>query len=312
MVYSGVLLVDKPSGPGSRDVDRQIARHLGVSKVGHVGTLDPLASGLLILLVGQGTKLSQFLVGARKRYQAVVELGRTTDTYDVEGRETSTADWHDVTADRISTILNRYRGRFDQTPPPFSAIKVDGVANYKRARRGEEVELTPRTVEIAELNVLNLQLPRITLDVRCSKGTYMRSLANDIGQDLGCGGVLAEIRRVESEPFHLMHATALRDILAASPEAAARLVIPLSEALSHLPVIKATAALDARLDVGNLPQTRDLGPIHDLDFREGDLLVIAGSRRIGIFKAETDSHNLRHHPRPLSYLRVIDRDDLER
>lgn len=304
---SGILLVDKPSGPGSRQVDRMIGRHFQVRKVGHVGTLDPLATGLLVLLLGEGTKLSQFLVGARKRYQATVELGRTTDTYDTDGETVETRSYDGISEDQVRQAVQSFLGRSQQVPPAYSAIKVDGIANYKRARRGETVELTPRSIDISEIKVLRMDLPQVQVEVLCSKGTYLRSLAHDLGHKLGCGGVLSQIRRVESEPFHLMHSTPLDQILERDPAEAASLVVPLEEALGHLTTVQATAALDARLRVGNLPEKRDLGPILDLTFTEGELIVLVGSTRIGIMKTETDSRNARFHQRPLSYVRVLEK-----
>jgi tRNA pseudouridine55 synthase len=186
---SGILVVDKPVGLTSHDVVDIIRRGTNIRRAGHTGTLDPRASGVLVVLIGPAVRLSEFVSASDKRYQAILRLGSSTDTYDAEGRFTQ-----------------------QSTPPAYSAVKVHGRKAYEMAREGEEVDLAPRKINVYHLEVLEWAPPEVVIDVHCSSGTYVRSLANDVGTALGCGAYLVGLRRTKSGRFTLRDATPLRKL----------------------------------------------------------------------------------------------------
>jgi len=202
---SGILLLDKPQGPTSHDLVGRTRRALGTRKVGHAGTLDPMATGLMILGVDSSTRLLTYLVGLGKEYTATIRLGQATTTDDAEGEVTTSADASGVGDDAIRDAVAALTGELDQVPSTFSAIKVDGRRSYDRARAGEEVELTPRRVTVSEFEVLDTRREGalVDLDVRVSvsSGTYVRALARDLGAALGVGGHLTALRRTKVGPF---------------------------------------------------------------------------------------------------------------
>jgi tRNA pseudouridine55 synthase len=229
---TGILLVDKPGGMTSHDVVSRTRRALGTRKVGHAGTLDPMATGLLLLGVGSSTRLLTYLVGLGKRYTATIRLGAATDTDDAEGQVVSTADAAGVSGVDTSA----FTGTISQVPSSFSAVKVDGRRAYDRARAGEQVELTPRTVTVSRFDVLAERRAGTFLDldvvVECSSGTYIRALARDLGARLGVGGHLTALRREAIGPFEVADAVALDAIEVASlraPAAVAAELFPVAE-----------------------------------------------------------------------------------
>ena len=190
-----VFLVDKPTGPTSHDIVRDLRRWTGLRRVGHGGTLDPLASGLLPIFVGAATRLNEYLAPYRKSYEATILLGQATDTDDSDGQVISTAEVPSLTAGQIDAVLGRFRGEIEQVPPQFSAVKRDGVAAYRSARAGERVEIDARAVTIHELRATDLELPLVRLAMSVSTGTYVRAIARDFGEALGCGAHVVEMRR---------------------------------------------------------------------------------------------------------------------
>jgi tRNA pseudouridine55 synthase len=196
----GLFIVDKPVGPTSHKIVSMVRQGTGVRKVGHAGTLDPRASGVLVLCVGPATRLSEYLSTSEKRYEAVVRFGSSTETYDAEGDVVRQSD-SAPTLEEIEAMLPEFRGDIQQIPPPYSAIKVEGRKAYELARAGEEVDLEPRDVTVTRLEVLDYQPPDVVLDVECSAGTYIRSLAHDLGDRLGMGAHLADLRRTKAGPF---------------------------------------------------------------------------------------------------------------
>lgn len=207
----GLLNVHKPSGPTSHDVVNVVRRGAGERRVGHAGTLDPLAEGVLVLALGKATRLLEYLAGSSKRYRAVVRLGLTTDTYDLGGQVTVERQLPAaLTAGALAELLARdFVGDLLQQPPVYSALKVGGKPAYARARAGEQVALEPRPVAIHALELLDFSPPDLTLDVHCGPGTYVRSLAHDVGQALGCGATLAALTRLASGDFALDDAVPL-------------------------------------------------------------------------------------------------------
>jgi tRNA pseudouridine55 synthase len=242
-VVSGVLVVDKPIGLTSHDVVQIIRRGTGIRRAGHTGTLDPRASGVLVVLIGPAVRLSEYVSASDKRYQATIRLGSSTDTYDAEGIVTdSSTSIEDITEERFDEILQQYVGEIQQVPPPYSAVKVKGKKAYEMARKGENVELSPRTINVYSLEVLEWAPPEVVVDVYCSSGTYVRSLANDLGNELGCGAHLIGLRRTKSGRFTLRDAVPLRR-LQESFDAGDwyRNLIPAAEALADWPMVELNA-----------------------------------------------------------------------
>lgn len=299
----GALLVDKPCGPTSHDVVAFVRRTLKTTRVGHTGTLDPLATGLLVLLVGQATRLAQYLVTDEKEYVADVRLGLATPTYDAQGLEPRGARGEAggarremrVTPEQIAAILPDFLGTFPQLPPPFSAKKVGGVKAYEKARKNEPLELKPVEVTVRELEVLPAS-PLATSDpsllrlrIVCSAGFYVRSLAHDIGKVLGCGAHLEALRRTRAGRFRVDDAVTLEALDARGAASADRLV-PLRALLADMPAVHPTEEGLRRAGHGNTlaphhlagpPPGRGRGPICVLD-AAGGVLAIAEARPDGL------------------------------
>src|SRR5579875_154330 len=233
---NGVVLIDKPAGWTSHDVVNRWRKLAGTKRAGHLGTLDPLATGLLVLITGTGTRLAQFFGKEEKTYLAGIELGVVSNTYDADGRVEKTGIALPENPNLIRDALSAFTGEFEQIPPPVSAKKVAGVPAYKLARKNVKVELKPVTVRIRELKVLDISLPRISIEVTCSAGTYIRSLAHDLGQRLVCGALIAQLRRTRSGDFDVKDSYTL-DRLAdlASQGRLADAVISSSSLLPHIP-----------------------------------------------------------------------------
>jgi tRNA pseudouridine55 synthase len=241
-VVSGVLVVDKPVGLTSHDVVQIIRRGTGIRRAGHTGTLDPRASGVLVVLVGPAVRLSEFVSASDKRYQATIRLGSRSDTYDSEGIITDSEMPVEVTEEQFNEMIMGYVGEIEQVPPPYSAVKVQGKKAYERARKGEEVELEPRMINVYNLEVLEWAPPEVVIDVYCSSGTYVRSLANDIGEELEVGAHLVGLRRTKSGRFTLRDAVSLRRLREAFEAGSwAQYLIPASEALGDWPMIELDA-----------------------------------------------------------------------
>jgi tRNA pseudouridine55 synthase len=206
---SGILNVDKPPAVTSHDVVDTVRRLSGQRRVGHAGTLDPMATGVLLILLGRATRLSTYLMAGRKRYQATIVLGVSTDTYDAWGRVVSRGEYAGVRRDRLESALSGFVGSIDQVPPLYSALKRGGQPLYKVARQGGSVELEPRRVTIYEIALKNWSPPSLTIEVGCSAGTYIRSLAHDLGKLLGSGAHLAALVRLQSGKFALEDAVSV-------------------------------------------------------------------------------------------------------
>lgn len=237
---SGILVVDKPVGLTSHDVVQIIRSGTGIRRAGHTGTLDPRASGVLVVLIGPAVRLSEFVSATDKRYQAILRLGSTTDTYDAAGHFTRQSSAPvNVTEEKFEEALKQFIGEIEQTPPPFSAVKVHGRKAYEMARQGEEVELAPRKIQVYHLEVLEWAPPEVVIDVHCSSGTYVRSLANDMGNVLGCGAYLVGLRRTKNGRFSLRDATPLRKLQEAFQAGNwYQFLIPAAEALADWPAIE--------------------------------------------------------------------------
>lgn len=222
----GALLIDKPSGPTSHDVVDAIRRKFGIKKVGHCGTLDPAATGLLIIVLGRGTKLSEKLMGDDKVYEGTIKFGECTDSYDADGQLTASLPVPPLTLDQLNEDAATFIGDLMQVPPMVSAIKKAGVPLYKLARKGVEVEREPRLVHIYNFRFTDYAEPVGTFILACTKGTYVRSVAHDLGQKLGCGAHLATLRRSVSGKFDVADARPLEEILRLSVSELEKRVIP--------------------------------------------------------------------------------------
>ncbi len=271
----GFLNIDKPQGITSHDVVNRVRRVAGTRKVGHAGTLDPLATGVLIVGVNRATRLIEYIVGQPKTYLTIVRLGQTTNTYDADGdieQECSVA----VSDAELSAALTQFRGEIEQTPPMFSAIKQNGKPLYLLARKGQEVKRKPRRVVIDQLDVVERNENDVTLRVGCSTGTYIRSLAHDLGQVLGCGGHVKMLRRERVGGFSVETATPLDELTA---ENIASKLHPLEIAVSHLPRFDASEVESAMLRVGKRIERRDdLGELVRAYAADGTFLGILRER----------------------------------
>ncbi|MGI2335159.1 MAG: tRNA pseudouridine(55) synthase TruB [Dehalogenimonas sp.] len=235
MGLNGWLNVDKPAGMTSYGVIARIKKITGRCRIGHAGTLDPLATGVLPIALGQATRTVEYLHQLSKNYQADIELGSATDTYDAEGRVTFTADPSAVTYNDVVAALKPFTGIIQQTPPLFSALKLNGRPLYELARRGETVEIKPRTVTIYRLELIEFVTPVVRIEVECSGGTYIRSLAHDLGQTLGVGAHLKQLRRTGYGCFDITHSVTLDGL--GTNEAVAASILPLDHGLDFLPRI---------------------------------------------------------------------------
>lgn len=243
---SGVLILDKPEGPTSHDMVARVKRLLN-TKAGHAGTLDPFATGVLPILCGKATRLMRFYQGEDKAYLATLQLGIETTTYDREGEVTSSSPVPDLKQDAIRDVLAEFTGPVVQTPPMFSAIKVQGQRLYKLARRGEEVERPSRNVTIHSLDLVQSSSDTWTLEVKCTSGTYIRSLAHDIGRFLGCGATLQSLARLASGNFRLDQSIAPEAIAEEWP----RVLMPMEALLPRFPRVDLEDASLERVSHGN-------------------------------------------------------------
>jgi tRNA pseudouridine55 synthase len=253
-LINGFVVIDKPAGITSHDVVSRVRRILGTRKVGHTGTLDPFATGVLPVAVNDGTKVIPFLDEGSKTYEALLRFGITTDTLDMTGTVLSESDLSCITRGQLFSCLSKFTGAISQIPPMYSAIKQNGQPLYKLARQGIDVERKARDVEIRSLDLFSFDMPLAAIGVTCSRGTYIRSLADDIGRDLGCGAALQELRRTASGPFRIETAVTLAELEVAASEGRVEIhcLSPLA-ALDHLFEIPLSAEGADGLRFGRAP-----------------------------------------------------------
>jgi tRNA pseudouridine55 synthase len=308
----GVLVIDKPAGPTSHDIVSKVRHALREKKVGHTGTLDPAATGVLPLVLGRATKLAQYLSGGDKTYRAVIRLGVCTTTLDAEGEVTQTRDVTCSEAE-VRAAAAAMVGQGEQVPPMYSAKKIDGKKLYELARKGIEVERPAKPITIHFINILNCTLPDIELDVKCSAGTYVRVLAQDLGEKLGCGGHLLSLRRVAAGPFNAEDAVTL-EALIADPSLAERHLLPMHRALEALKRIDVPADIARMIGSGYQLTVADLRNLDIPVFAVGDAIAIAvdGGDLIAVARAEIASNELeksRRERRALQTERVLNSRD---
>jgi tRNA pseudouridine55 synthase len=233
---SGLLNINKPKGLTSHDVVAHIRKLSGQRKVGHTGTLDPMATGVLLVCVGQATRLIEYLMSGRKQYRATIQFGKTTNTLDADGEILTENDASDLTQTKLKNIVPQFQGTLQQIPPIFSAIKKNGQPLYKQARAGQQVEVEPRTVTVYKLTWVDWNPPNLTLDISCSSGTYIRSLARDIGEAAGTGAHLAQLTRTANGSWHIDDAVSLNQLEQAGDNWRKFLHQP-DQGIAHLPQV---------------------------------------------------------------------------
>jgi tRNA pseudouridine55 synthase len=226
---SGVLLIDKASGMTSHDVVAIARRQLNMKKIGHCGTLDPMATGLLMLVINRATKIQDLLMSEDKTYTGTITLGATTSTQDKEGEIEEEKEVPDLSLEELTAAFDQFKGNFEQVPPMVSAIKQNGVPLYKLARKGQVVERKPRAIYVTDYQITRVELPEIDFTVDCSKGFYVRTYAHDIGQRLGCGAHLSDLRRTRSGKFNLDRAVPVDALKVASREDLVNSFVSLAE-----------------------------------------------------------------------------------
>jgi len=278
-----VLPVDKPEGPTSHDVVGAVRRAVGRRRVGHTGTLDPFASGLLLICIGRATRLAEYLSALDKTYEAVARLGEVTDTLDRDGEVVERHEgWIELDRARVEEALHRFRGHQDQTPPAFSAKKVAGEAAHRRARRGETVVLAASPVTVHSLAVTSFEPPLVGFRVRCSSGTYVRALARDVGAELGVGAHLVGLRRTEIGGFGVTQAIGVGEL--ADGDAVARAAIQPLDAVAHLPMLCADADQAAMLTQGRPVPIYEGAPDGLVAVSHGGALLAVGESGSGVLK----------------------------
>jgi tRNA pseudouridine55 synthase len=262
---NGIIVIDKPGNISSAGVVRFVKKTLNADKIGHAGTLDPFAEGVLICCLNQATRLAGFLLQAKKKYAAVLKLGEETDTQDFTGTIVSTAKPVDVSPQAIENVFNEFAGPIEQLPPVYSALKHKGVPLYKLARRGRPMQKPPRRVQIYNISIQEIALPLVHFEVTCSAGTYIRTLCADIGKSLGCGGHLTALKRLESSGFTLNQAVSMPELekLRNSTDLSNH-IIGMADALPDMPKFCADTQLAEKIRHGKLISTRELtGPNGD-------------------------------------------------
>ena len=289
---NGVLIIDKSPGLTSHDVVHRVRHILGQRSVGHLGTLDPMATGVLPLVLGSFTRLAQFYLSSEKTYEGTIRFGFSTDTYDAEGESTSAATNPKLNREEVEGAAGKFRGLISQTPPPFSAKKIKGVPAYKLARKQKEVRLEPVQIEIKEFEILSLETDRAHFRTRVGSGTYMRSVAHDMGQALGCGAHLESLRRTSVAEFTLADAHTLDELAAAASESGAR--APARDAAGQ------RNAMQRRFDPPNSDPPNSESPVGSAE--SSPPVVLAGfptledARPVGTLEP---LHELFIHPRKL-------------
>ena len=290
---NGVLIIDKPSGLTSHDIVNRARRILNQRSIGHLGTLDPMATGVLPLVIGNFTRLAQFYANSEKTYEGTIRFGFSTDTYDLEGDPTSTPQAVSLNREQIEGVAAKFRGVIEQMPPPFSAKKIKGVPAYKLARKQKEVVLQPVQVEVKEFEILNVENDRVQFRARVASGTYMRSVAHDMGQALGCGAHLECLRRTAVAEFNLDDAHTLEEVAAAAGKSSVErpskaivgaTAVPFEDLFVHprkllpdLPSVLADEPTAGRIRAGRTVNLSDLSRARQVKVFAGqrDLIAIA-------------------------------------
>ncbi|MHC1771346.1 MAG: tRNA pseudouridine(55) synthase TruB [Flexilinea sp.] len=273
---SGVMVIDKPVGKTSHDVVQFVRKGTGLRRIGHTGTLDPRASGVLVVLIGPAVRLSEYLQTDSKRYEANIHLGATSDTYDSDGVIQSTGFEKTITEDQVLETIKQFTGEFEQIPPAYSAIKVQGRRAYALARKGLEVKLPSRKVNVYSFDLVEYNPPEIAVDIFCSSGTYIRSIAHEIGKVLGCGAYLSGLRRTVSGHFSLRDAITLPDLQICFNEGTwYQYLIPAAESLGNMKEVLLNLDMEAEIRHGRrIPAESNEFPIAKGVSGQGELIAL--------------------------------------
>jgi tRNA pseudouridine55 synthase len=277
---NAVLIIDKPAGMTSHDVVNRARRILGQRSIGHLGTLDPMATGVLPLVTGSLTRLAQFYMHSEKTYEGTVRFGFSTDTYDAEGEATSAPQEIVLKPEEVGAIVEKFRGVIDQVPPPFSAKKIQGVPAYKLARKHKEVVLKAVQVEIKEFEILGIESDRLRFRARVSSGTYLRSVAHEMGQCLGCGAHLESLRRTAVAEFVIDEAHTLDQLAAAGKGSLEDLCVHPRKLLPEIPAVMADEANAAHIRSGRTVNLPELSRARQVKVFAGQRDLIAIATRI--------------------------------
>ncbi|MBW1861416.1 MAG: tRNA pseudouridine(55) synthase TruB [Deltaproteobacteria bacterium] len=284
--YDGIILIDKNDGETSFGVVKRVRRILKVKKAGHSGTLDPFATGLLVVLLGQGTKLSSYLMSGEKLYRATMRLGIETDTQDPTGQVVQVRPVPDIKPEEIKEKAMEFIGEIEQVPPIFSAVRYGGKRAYELARNGIKIDLEKRKVKIHSLKIISVALPDVTMEVTCSSGTYIRSLASDLGKQLGPGGHLKDLRRLSSAPFTVKDALDSKHMgFTSSKSAYQDRIIPLLEAIPHLKEVRVDDRMAHKIRTGYQPEWEEVATRSDMpDYYKGYMKLVEGIELVAIMK----------------------------
>lgn len=290
--YDGIILIDKEEGKTSFDVVKGVRRLLKVKKVGHAGTLDPFATGLLIILLGQGTKLSNYLMAGDKAYQATMRLGVETDTQDLTGRVVSKGLVPEFETESIRKVARRFVGEIEQIPPPFSAVNYRGKRAYELAREGIKMDLQKRKVKVHSLAITSVDLPDVTMRVTCSRGTYVRRLAADLGKELGPGAHLRCLRRLCSGSFRVEDALSLEKLAHLSRDLLVQQIrIPLHKALPDMKEARVEGGMAQRIRNGHQPGCEEVAMADLPLFFEGYMKLVDREGLVAIAKVHQPLEN---------------------
>ncbi|SNB45655.1 tRNA pseudouridine(55) synthase TruB [Geobacter sp. DSM 9736] len=304
---NGFIVIDKPEGMTSHDVVNRIRRITGQKKAGHTGTLDPFATGVLPVALGEATKAIPFLDESIKEYRATLLFGRATDTQDYTGAPVLEGDWTTLDSEAVQRLAVKFLGKQQQCPPMFSALKHQGTPLYKLARRGIEIERPSREVEIHALSIEAITLPEVSFTVRCSRGTYVRTLAHDLGMSAGCGAHLLQLRRTASGPFRIEDALSLETVASLAREGKlSQQSVTVRSALNHLTFLTLSERGVVQVRHGIIPDRAEVA-VSSVSPAPGDRLVLAGAHQILAVAEVTDLEQDQRAEAPLSmrFLRVF-------
>lgn len=308
--YNGIFLCDKPFGLTSHDVVDSLRKLLGQKKIGHTGTLDPQATGLMVICLGQATKIARFISDVDKTYEAEITLGQRSSTFDAEGigQETPFEKVPEMSEAEIVSVLSSFKGAIKQKVPIYSAVKVDGQRLYKSARKGKAVETPVRDVFIDSIKLLTFNLPKIFVEISCSKGTYIRTIANDIGENIGCGAYLSGLKRTRVGKYSLADASSLKEVELFKKDGSLAKYIKPIESVLPFPSIRVKEEFNSLIIAGRSPQFKDIEGI-DGDFQPEDFISlrdIDGKIR-AIGKSEVCSSDLDNYKGKsfFTYIRVL-------
>lgn len=295
-MYNGAIVINKSPGFTSHDVVAKLRGITGQKKIGHTGTLDPDAEGVLIVCLGAATRISDMLMDESKEYEAVMLLGVTTDTQDMSGEVLDERSTKGLSEDEVTRAIKSFIGDISQIPPMYSAIKQNGKKLYELARAGVEVERKPRDITIHDIEIINMDLPEVTIRVSCSKGTYIRTLCNDIGEKLGCGASMKHLTRTKSGSFTIEKSLTLDEVQALKDSGRLdEAVTPLTDIFSDLRCAKASGEGIKKASNGNMLGTKDISPtMNDMSANEQILVTGEGGFIYGVYEYHASDRKL--HP----------------